>query len=110
MGSGQGNCQGKGTFEVHVARFGVFESCVQLEEAPRKLQSTPERAGDAQPLKGAYTPFWESGKELEEPGKGEESMGKWRKILIPFFTLTPKSCSLLVYENWRLRGSSNTEY
>lgn len=59
----------------------------QLEEAPRKLRSTLERAGEMpSPLKGNTHSFG----KVEEPGKGEEKMDNWgekTQILSP--TLDP---------------------
>lgn len=98
MGSGQGNSQGKGTFEVHGARFGVFESCVQLEEAPRKLQSTQERAGEMpSPLKehthnfGKVERNWRSLGRVRNPwGTGEKYPDS---LLYPYSQLLFTSCS-----------------
>lgn len=85
---GNGNRQGKGTFEVHGAQFwDLWKLCpAQLEETPRKLQSTRERAGEMpSPLKEHTHNFG----QVEQPGKDEGKMGNWGKI--PRFPSLPYS-------------------
>lgn len=63
------------------ARGGSSETSVDSGEGGRH----------AQPLKGVHTPFWESGGEVEEPGKGENKTGNLggKITQIQFFTLFP---------------------
>lgn len=79
----------------------------QQEEAPRKLQSTLERAGEMpSPLKGNTHSFG----KVEEPGKGEGKVGNWGEKYPDSFP-NPRSYALSVHKHWKLfEGSSNAEY